>query len=92
MLQEEVEILVDCFRTWKMEFNDEKCKIIGRSKLGRTVITMIRKSGERVELEETNFKRELVTTLRYATWTKLRVKDGESRIDNRERWAGKGVT
>ena len=43
------------------EFNEDKCKImdIGRSKLGRTVITMERKSGDRVELEETRSERDL---------------------------------
>ena len=54
-LQEDVDILVDWSRTWQTEFNEGKCKFmdIGRSRLGRTVITIERKSGDRVELEET---------------------------------------
>ena len=32
---------------------------IGRSKLGRTLITMERKSGDRVELEETRSEKDL---------------------------------
>ena len=44
-----------------MEFNEDKCKVmdIGSSRLGKTVITMERKSGERVILEETNSERDL---------------------------------
>ena len=35
LLQEDVNCLIDCSRTWHMEFNVEKCKVmdIGRSKL-----------------------------------------------------------
>ena len=55
VLQEDMNRLVDWSRTWPIEFNEDKCKVmdIGRSKLGRTVITMERKSGDRVELEQT---------------------------------------
>ena len=61
MLQEDVNNLVDWSRTWQMEFNEEKCKVmdIGRSKLGRTVIFMESISGERVEIEETNSEFDL---------------------------------
>ena len=60
-LQDDVDILVDWSRTWQMEFNEDKCKVmdIGSSRLGKTVITMERKSGERVILEETNSERDL---------------------------------
>ena len=61
LLQEDVNCLVDWSRTWHIEFNEEKCKVmdIGRLKLGRTMITMERKSGERVELEETKSEKDL---------------------------------
>ena len=54
-LQDDVDILAGWSRTWQVEFNEVKCKVmdIGKSRLGRTVITMERKSGDRVELEET---------------------------------------
>ena len=44
-----------------MIFNEDKCKVvdIGSSRLGKTVIIMVRKSGERVKLEETNSERDL---------------------------------
>ena len=60
-LQEDVDILVVWTRTWQMEFNESKCKVmdIGRSNLDRTVITMERKSGDRVEFEETCSERDL---------------------------------
>ena len=61
VLQEDVSCLFDWSRTWKTEFNEDKCKVmgIGRSKLGQTVITMERKSGDSVELEETRSESDL---------------------------------
>ena len=57
-LQEGIDNLVE-----KISYgqNEEKCKImdIGRSKQGRTVITMEQKSGDRVELAETKSERDL---------------------------------
>ena len=60
-LQEDVDNLVNWSKTWQMELNEEKCKVmdIGRSKLSRTVINMKSTSGVRVELEETNSERDL---------------------------------
>ena len=60
-LQEDVDNLVDWSETWQMEFNQEKFKVMGirRSKLDRTVITMILAPVERVELNETNSERDL---------------------------------
>ena len=54
-LQEDVDILVDWSKTWQMEFNESKCKVMNiiRSNLGRTVITMERKSCDCVKIEET---------------------------------------
>ena len=44
-----------------MEFNEDKRKVmgIGRSRLKKTVITIERKSGDQVELEETRLERDL---------------------------------
>ena len=62
MLQEVyTNCLVDWSRIWLMEFNEDKGKVIvkGWSKLGQTVITMERKSGDLVELKKTMYERDL---------------------------------
>ena len=59
-LQEDVDILMDWSRTWQMELKEDKCKVMdtGRSRLGRNVIVMDHKSGDRVEFEETFSERD----------------------------------
>ena len=61
MLQQDGNCLVDWSKVWQMEFNEAKCTVmdIGRSKLGRKVINMERKSDNRVELEETRSEKDL---------------------------------
>ena len=64
LLQEDVNHLVDWSRNCYMEFNEGKCKVmdIGRLKLVRTMITMERKSGERVEFFQ-GTKKDLVVVV-----------------------------
>ena len=60
-LQDDLDLLVDWSRNWKLSFNEDKCKLmnIGKTALGATSLSMKSANGCSVELKETLCERDL---------------------------------